>query len=349
MSKIDEGQPLGQSPEDRRAGFFSDQLLEHDLTQHEGDVELEGSDAGEVGGGTSIVRQMVRVFFQNKMAVISVGYIFVLVILCLIVPFFYGQSYWTDAGALGPKLNSCFTGSVPGGYGSAAPSLHHIFGCTLGLDNWGLLFYAGRFSLFIGIAAGVASMVIGTAYGMIAGYRGGKLDALLMRVNDVLLSIPGLYLLLLVIVIYGQNLWSLIIVIGFTGWFGIARLMRAEAQILRDREYSQASRSMGATGRRVVWKHVLPNSVSTMMTAATFSIGDAVITLSTLGFLGLALQSPDYDWGTIINNATNQQQIELGYWWTLVPVAVAFILFVLSTNYIGDALRDAFEVRLQER
>jgi peptide/nickel transport system permease protein len=153
--------------------------------------------------------------------------------------------------------------------------------------------------------------------------------------------------LLLVITIYGSTLWSLVAVIGLTSWFGVARLMRSEAQILRDREFSQAARSMGATGRRVMWKHILPNSVSTMMTASTFAIGDAVIVLSTLGFLGLALLPPDYDWGTMIQNASNQ--FELGYWWTLWPVAIVFILFVLSTNYIGDALRDAFEVRLQER
>ena len=352
MSKIEEGEAHSAPP-----GFFgaSEQILEHQVEQHQVGVELdrkEGvdrNDGGEVRGNGSIARQMLRVFIQNKMAVISAGYIFVMVMLCLIVPFFYGQNYWSDASANVGNHNSCFTHTAPGVVGSAAPSAGHIFGCTLGYNNWGLLWYAGRFSLFIGIFAGLSTMVIGTAYGVLAGYRGGVTDSILMRINDVFLSIPGLYLLLLVIVIYGSSVWSLIAVIAFTSWFGVARLMRAEAQILRDREFSQASRSMGATGRRVMWRHVLPNAVSTMMTALTFSIGDSVIALSTLGFLGLALQSPDYDWGTIINNATNQQQIELGYWWTLVPVAVAFILFVLSTNYIGDALRDAFEVRLQER
>ena len=193
----------------------------------------------------------------------------------------------------------------------------------------------------------LATIIVGTLYGIYSGYRGGRVDSVMMRLNDVFLSIPGLYLLLLVITIYGSSVWSLIFVIGLTSWFGIARLMRSEAQILRDREFSQAARSMGATRRRVMWHHVMPNSVSTMMTATTFSIGDSVIVLSTLGFLGLALQIPDFDWGTLIQYASGQ--FELGYWWTLWPVAIVFILFVLSTNYIGDALRDAFEVRLQER
>jgi peptide/nickel transport system permease protein len=302
-------------------------------------------EGGEVSGGGSIVRQMFRVYVQNKLAVISSIFVIVLLLLCIIVPFTYPTSYWTLA--ISDFTSTCFNNTQAGLSGSAAPSAHHWLGCTTGYDNFGLLCYAGRFSLFIGIFAGLATIAVGTLYGILSGYRGGKIDATMMRVNDVFLSIPGLYLLLLVITIYGSNIWSLIFVIGFTSWFGVARLMRGEAQILRDREFSQASRSMGATGRRVMWSHVLPNSVSTMLTAATFAIGDAVIALSTLGFLGLALKPPDFDWGTMIQNAT--QQFELGYWWTLWPVAIVFILFVLSTNYIGDALRDAFEVRLQER
>jgi peptide/nickel transport system permease protein len=310
------------------------------------DVEHLGvPDGGFVGGQGSIKRQMLRVFMQNKLAVISSGYVIVLVAMCLIVPLFYSQSYWTNA--ISDFQSSCFTHTAPGMSGSSAPSGAHWLGCTTGYDNVALLSYAGRFSLMIGLLAGLVTMVVGTGYGVIAGYRGGKIDSILMRLNDVFLSIPGLYLLLLIITIYGSSVWSLVAVIGFTSWFGVARLMRGESQILRDREFSQASRSMGATGRRVMWKHVLPNSVSTMMTAATFAVGDAVIALSTLGFLSLGLKPPDFDWGTMIQNGSSQW--ELGYWWTLWPVAIIFVLFVLSTNYIGDAMRDAFEVRLQER
>jgi peptide/nickel transport system permease protein len=289
---------------------------------------------------------MLRVFLQNKLAVIASVYVIVLILMCIIVPQFFSRSYWSTANA--NYLSTCYQGTGPAALsGSPGPTGGHIFGCTTGFDNFGLLFYAGRFSLAIGILAGFVTMVVGTLYGVIAGYKGGIVDSILMRSNDVLLSIPGLYLLLLVITVYGHTIWALVGVVGFTGWFGVARLMRGEAQIQRDREFSQASRSMGANGWRVMRKHVLPNSVSTMVTAATFAVGDAVIVLATIGFLGLALQQPDFDWGTMIQNASSQ--FELGYWWTLWPVATAFILFVLSTNYIGDALRDAFEVRLQER
>jgi peptide/nickel transport system permease protein len=320
-------------------------LEEHELGAEER-LEQQTPSGGEVAGSGSIFRQMLRVFLQNKLAVIASIYVIVLILMCVIVPLFFQRSYWSNSNS--NYSGTCYQGTGAAAIaGSASPSGHDVLGCTLGFDNFGLLFYAGRFSLAIGILAGFVTMVAGTLYGVVAGYKGGVVDAILMRLNDVFLSIPGLYLLLLVITLWGHSIWALIAVIGFTGWFGVARLMRGEAQIQRDREFSQASRSMGATGWRVMRKHVLPNSISTMVTAATFAVGDAVIVLATIGFLGLALQQPDFDWGTMIQNASSG--FELGYWWTLWPVASAFILFVLSTNYIGDALRDSFEVRLQQR
>jgi peptide/nickel transport system permease protein len=312
-------------------------------------LEQATPEGGEVAGTGSISRQMLRVFLQNKLAVIAACYIIALLLACIIVPLptFFSRSYWSFANS--NYLSTCYQGLplAASNLGSPAPSWGHPLGCTGGFDNVGLLFYSGRFSLTIGILAGIVTMVVGTLYGIVAGYKGGVIDSILMRLNDVFLSIPGLYLLLLVLVVYGHSVKSLVVVIGFLGWFGVARLMRSEAQLQRDREFSQASRSMGATGWRVMRKHVLPNSISTMVTAATFSVGDAVIALATIGFLGFGLSQPDFDWGTLIQNASTQ--FEQGYWWTLWPVAGVFILFVLSTNYIGDALRDAFEVRLQER
>lgn len=321
--------------------------MEEEALPTEKAIEHGIPSGGEVAGSGSIFRQMLRVYLQNKLAVIATAYVIILILLCIIVPLHYPRAYWSNANSM--YNSTCYKGTPADAatLGSPGPSGAHLLGCTGGFDNIGLLFYAGRFSLAIGILAGFVTMVVGTLYGIVAGYKGGIVDSILMRLNDVFLSIPGLYLLLLVITIYGNNIWSLVGVVGFTGWFGVARLMRGEAQLQRDREFSQAARAMGATGWRVMRKHVLRNSVSTMVTAATFAVGDAVIVLSTIGFLGLALQQPDFDWGTMIQTASSQ--FEQGYWWTLWPVATVFILFVLSTNYIGDALRDAFEVRLQER
>ena len=322
-----------------RTSVESEMALEREIL-----VEHETAPAGgQVSGGSSMFRQMFRVFIHNKLAVISAVYILILIVLCVIVPNFYSQGYWLNAPN---ELNSsCYAGGS--NLGMAGPSLAHIFGCTQGIDNWGLLFYAGRYSLSIGMLAAAVNMTLGVGWGIFAGFRGGKIDAVMMRIIDVFLSIPGLYLLLLVITLYGESLWALVWVIGFTGWFGVSRLMRSEAQVLREREYVQASTSMGATRSRIMWKHILPNGASTMITAGTFAVGDAVLTLSTLGYLGLGLKPPEFDWGTMIQNGVSW--FEIGDWWSLWPVAIVFILFVLSTNYIGDALRDAFDVRLTQR
>jgi peptide/nickel transport system permease protein len=332
---------------ERSAVFHENIVTEHDLLASEFALEHSTSSGGEVGGSGSMWTQMRRVFFQNKLAVISAVIIIVMVGMCIIVPFFYQSSYWNLAITQSPAQNSCFSNAGQGVQGNLAPSLHHLLGCTGGLDNFGLMFYAGRFTLAIGFLAGFVNMTFGAAYGIFSGFRGGKTDATMMRLVDILLSVPTLYLLILIISVYGDNLWSLVFVIGFTGWFGVARLMRAEAQVIREREYVQAADSMGATRRRVLWRHILPNGMSTMVTATTFAVGDAVLLLATLGFLQIGLKPPEYDWGSMIQLGSGY--FRDGYWWTMWPVAILFILFVLATNYIGDAARDAFEVRLQER
>jgi len=132
-------------------------------------------------------------------------------------------------------------------------------------------------------------------------------------------------------------------------WYGVARLMRAEALSLREREFAQAVRAMGGGSRRIIWRHVLPNSISTIVTLATFAVADSILFLAALGFLGVGIAPPDTDWGTMINSGNALDQIQLGYWWEVLPVAILFLLVVISLNFIGDALRDSFEVRLRER
>jgi peptide/nickel transport system permease protein len=182
---------------------------------------------------------------------------------------------------------------------------------------------------------------------MVAGLIGGVVDNFMMRILDALLSVPILILLITLLTLYQRSTFFLIIVIGVTGWFGNARIVRGDALLIRQLEYTQASESMGAGRWHVIRRHVFPNSISNIVTVATFSVADAILALSLLGFLGLGIQTPQTDWGTMLQNGASQ--ISNGYWWEVYPLAFVFIAVIVAINYIGDALRDAFEVRLLER
>jgi peptide/nickel transport system permease protein len=148
-------------------------------------------------------------------------------------------------------------------------------------------------------------------------------------------------------VIFQPSTVLLIFVIGFTAWLIPARLVRGETLILRVREYVQAVRVMGGSGRRIVVRHIIPNTIGTIIVNATFQVADAILLLGALGFLGLGVPAPATDWGSMLSNAVSYAT--LGYWWQIYPTAVAFVLIVVSLNFVGDALRDALEVRLQRR
>ena len=289
---------------------------------------------GEVADNGTFWRQFIRVFQQNKIALFSVAYVIGLVIFCFIGPFFY-HSNQLDANQALMNVN------LPPGKGFPLGT------DSSGFDILGRLMFGGKASLQFGFLAAFISMTVGVGYGIISGYRGGLLDTVMMRIVDALLSIPGLFLLLAVISVFGRSKLLLILILGLTGWFGTARLMRSEALSLRDREFAQAVRAMGSGSARILWKHILPNSVSTMMTVATFDVANSILALTGLGYLGVGIPIPETDWGSMIQAGSVNFQV--GYWWQLYPVCIVFLLLVISFNYIGDAMRDAFEVRLRER
>jgi peptide/nickel transport system permease protein len=264
----------------------------------------------------------------------AVAYVILLTLFCFVGPLFY-HSNQTDASS-----SLAFVNAHPG---TGLP----LGADYLGFDILGRLMYGGQSSLELGFLSALIAMVVGVVYGLFSGYVGGWIDSLMMRFIDVMLSIPGLFLLLAVIALLGRSKTLLILFLGLTGWFGNARLMRGEAMALRDREFAQAVRAMGGSSYRIIFKHILPNTVSTTLTVATFAVADSILALTTLGFLQLGIPLPQTDWGTMIQNGTNNFQ--LGFWWQLYPVCAIFLLLVISFNYIGDALRDAFEVRLRER
>ena len=281
--------------------------------------------------------QMVITFSKNRLALVFFGLLVLIAAFSFLGPFFY-HSNQTDP--------SRFLGIL--GCNNHAPTAQHILGrdpyCW---DELGRLMVGGQSSLEVGFASAIISMIFGVFYGLFSGFRGGLIDAVMMRFLDVLLSIPGLFVLLVAFILFGHTKINLILVISITGWYGVARILRSDALSLREREYAQAVRAMGGGTRRIIGRHIIPNSISTTVTLGTFAIGDSILLLAAIGFLGLGLQSPQTDWGTMLS--TSETAIILNYWWQLWPAVVLFLTVVMSFNYIGDALRDAFEVRLHER
>jgi peptide/nickel transport system permease protein len=199
----------------------------------------------------------------------------------------------------------------------------------------------------VGLASAVVATVFGTLYGAISGFFGGWLDSLLMRIVDILLSIPVLFLLIALVTIYHSSEILLIVVIAFVSWLIPARLMRGETLSLRIREYVQAVRVMGGSRNRIINRHIIPNAVGTIVVFATFQVADSILLLAALGFLGLGVPAPNTDWGTMLSNGVDAAGN--GYWWQIYPVGICIVLVVIAFNYIGDALRDSLEVRLQQR
>ena len=280
-------------------------------------------------------RQRLRIFAHNKLAVTSVIFLVALILFCYLGPILYHTNQTDQATALNNPFN-------------APPSLKHLLGTdSSGFDELGRIMFGGEYSLSLGILAGMITIVVGTIYGMVSGFLGGIVDTIMMRFLDALLSIPLLFLLITLIAVFERSTVFLIVIIGVTGWFGNARIIRGDALLIKKLEYSQAATAMGASKWHIILRHVFPNSMSNIVTVATFSVAEANLFLSTLGFLGLGIPTPQTDWGTMLQNGSVQQSN--GFWWEIYPTALLFVLLIVAITYVGEALRDVFEVRLLER
>jgi peptide/nickel transport system permease protein len=227
-----------------------------------------------------------------------------------------------------------------------APSAAHPFGTdALGRDVLARMLYGSRVSLAVGfVSVGIASLV-GVLLGAAAGYHGGLADALIMRLVDLMLVFPRFFLLLAVLAFLRPSIWTIMAVIGLTGWMGVARLVRAEFLTLREREFVVWSRSIGAGGFRIIWRHILPNAMAPVLVAMTLGIPAAILTESGLSFLGLGVQPPYATWGNILNEG--KDAIELAWWLSLYP-GLAILVTVLSYNLLGEGIRDALDPRLRQ-
>ena len=279
-------------------------------------------------------RMTLGVFAENKLAVAGVAIVLLLAGFSFIGPLLY------HTNQVNPSLLETLQPPGPG---------HPLGTDSLGFDVLGRLMVAGQSSLEVGVAAAALATAIGVIWGAIAGYFGGFIDTIMMRIVDVLLSIPILLLLIVLAVLYSPNKYVMILLIGGVAWIVPSRLVRGETLALRTREYIQAVRLMGGGSLRIVFRHIIPNAAGTIIVNATFQVADAILFLAALGFLGLGIQYPGTDWGSMLSSGSQTLLSASATWWLIVPPSACIVLVVVAFNFIGDALRDAIEVRLQKR
>ena len=227
---------------------------------------------------------------------------------------------------------------------SRPPSVAHPFGTDIySRDVLSRLVHGARISLSVACLAVLLSITVGTGYGAIAGYLGGRADAVMMRVIDALLSIPRILILLAIFALWGRvSLGALVLILGLTGWFATSRLVRAQVLALKTEEMVVAARALGARNRRILWRHILPGVTSTIVVAATLGIGNVIILEAGLSFLGVGVQPPTASWGNVISDGASNVA---GLWWMSLFPGLAIVLTVMAFNIIGDALRDALDPR----
>jgi ABC-type dipeptide/oligopeptide/nickel transport system permease subunit len=289
-------------------------------------------EGGEIGAIQSGWRLALREFLNNRLAVIGFGILIFFVLFCFIGPYIYH----TD------QLDTNLI------LANQPPSAAHILGTdTSGFDELGRIMKGGQAALEIGFFAAFVAIVIGTLWGAVSGLAGGIVDSAMMRVVDVFLSIPFLFVVLILAVKFGATVLSLSLVIGGFSWLVPARLVRGEVLTLRERDFVLAARTAGSGSWRLISRHLIPNALGVVIVNVTFQVADAILTVSYVGFLGFGLHYPSVDWGDQLSEGSGYLQD--GYWWLIFPVGACIVLTVMALNFIGDALRDSLDVRLRRR
>ncbi|HPQ44140.1 MAG TPA: ABC transporter permease [Syntrophales bacterium] len=225
------------------------------------------------------------------------------------------------------------------------PSWMHLFGTDqLGRDVFSRMIWGAGISLKVGFVATGVSICIGVILGALAGYYGRWVDTVIMRFVDIMLCFPAFFLILAVIAILEPSIWNIMVVIGLTSWMGITRLVRADFISLKERDFVQAARAIGASDLRIIFRHILPNAMASILVAATLGVAGAILTESALSFLGIGVQPPTPSWGNILTAGKNN--IDIAWWLSLYP-GLAILITVLGYNLLGEGIRDSLDPRLK--
>ena len=266
---------------------------------------------------------------RNKVAMISLCVLVVIILFCIIQPIIAGDKYMIQDMSIANQ----------------GPSIKHLFGTdNLGRDLFDRLWIGGRVSLIIAFVGTLVECVVGIIYGGISGYFGGKLD-IMMRIVEVLNSIPYLIVVILIAVRLGNGIVPLLIALVITGWTGIARMVRGQVMQLKESEYVMAAKTLGASPLRIIFKHMLPNTLGVIIVYITFDIPSYIFAEAFLSFIGLGIQPPQTSWGAM---ASAGQQVMLFYPSQLIFPSLAIAITMLSFNLFGDGLRDALDPKLRQ-
>ena len=269
-------------------------------------------------------------FYKNKLTLTGGG----IVLLLLIISF------------MAPWLSPYDPGQIDLTNVLASPSMNHWFGTDpLGRDVLSRMIWGARISLKVGFAATGVAIIIGAFLGAVSGYYGGWVDSVIMRFVDIMLCFPTFFLILAVIAFLEPSIWNIMIIIGLTGWMGVTRLVRADFITLRERDFVLAARAIGASDMRIIFLHILPNSMASILVAATLGIAGAILTESALSFLGIGVQPPTPSWGNILT--AGKDNIDIAWWLSFYP-GLAILITVVGYNLLGEGIRDLLDPRLKK-
>ena len=279
---------------------------------------------------SSLWQDAIRRLIQNRAAMIGGITILVLIILAIFAPWIAPYSY---------SYQNLDIGASP-------PSAEHLLGTdVLGRDLLSRLLYGARISLLVGFVATGVALVIGVSWGIVAGYFGGRVDSIMMRIVDVLYGLPFIIFIILLMVIFGRNIWLLFAAIGAVEWLTMARIVRAQVIGLKNQEFVQAAQVMGVSNFSMFRRHILPNILGPIAVYATLTIPQVMLLEAFLSFLGLGIQPPMSSWGTLIRYGVESME---EHYWILIYPGLTFTITLFALNFFGDGLRDALDPKTSD-